>query len=335
MKKLNILISALAVTALSLTGCKNDSPQYVQSVFDGFIQGSTYHIVIKDTVRHDVSAALDSIYRLMDMSMSVYEPNSLISRINRNETDSLDIYIEECIRVAEEVSIETGGVYDITIKPLTAAYGFAGEVSAEEVNVDSLLQLVGYDKIRIVERRLVKERPEIQLDLNSIAQGYTVDLIAKYFDALGLENYIIEMGGEIFSRGTNMKGISWVVGIDKPFEGNYTPGADLQVKLKLSGKGLATSGNYRKFYTDESGRKVVHTVNARTGEPVVSTMLSATVVGPDATAADVWGTVFMIVGLERTKEILAEHTELAAYIVYSGDNGEYLVYATDNLEIQE
>lgn len=332
MKKFNILLPLFLISITVFASCETKS-QYQQSVFDGFVQGSTYHIVIKDTKKHDVQEALDSIYKMIDMSMSVYEPNSLISKINRNETDSLDSFMKECIAIAEQVSIETDGVYDITIKPLTAAYGFAGEVNSENVNVDSLLQFVGYDKIKIEGDRLIKERPEIQLDLNSIAQGYTTDIIARYFDELGFTDYIVEVGGEIFSRGTNMKGIPWVVGIDKPFEGNYTPGADLQVTLKLSGKGLATSGNYRKFYTDESGRKVVHTVDARTGDPVISTMLSATVVGPDATLADVWGTVFMIVGLEKTKEFLSRHPELAAYIVYSGDNGEYLVYYTDNLEI--
>lgn len=181
----------------------------------------------------------------------------------------------------------------------------------QQPNVDSLLRFVGYRKIAVDGGRLRKEDPRMQLDLNSIAQGATSDYIAAYFDSLGLTDYIVEVGGEIFCRGSNAEGKPWRVGIDRPAEGNVLPGADLETVIGLSGQGLATSGNYRKFYTDDKGRKIVHTINARTGEPVISNLLSVTVVGPTATLADAYGTVCMILGLEKSKEFLGRASGVA------------------------
>lgn len=334
MNDMRIKLTVLFLAAAAFLSCR-DKPAPSATVIDGFAQGSTYHIVIVDSVKQQIVDDIDSILGRIDFSLSVYNPQSLISRINRNETDSVDQYIADCIRIAEGLSRASGGLYDITIKPLTAAYGFAGADSVRNPDVDSLLRLVGYQKIEIRDGRLIKQHPGVQIDLNSIAQGYTVDVIAGHFDRLGLENYLVEVGGEIFSRGANPNGEVWVVGIDKPVDGNYIPGADVQVKLRLTGKGLATSGNYRKYYTDDSGRKIVHTVNPLTGEPVVSNLLSATVVAPDATLADIYGTYFMVAGLEEAKTFLAGRKELEAYLVYSDDQGNFQVYATPGLDIKE
>ena len=198
-------------------------------------------------------------------------------------------------------------------------------------DVDSLLKLVGYDKLAVENGRLRKADPRMQIDLNSIAQGATSDYIAAYFEKLGIEEYMIEVGGEIFCRGLNAKGKPWVVGIDRPKEGNFTPGADLQVKISLSGKGLATSGNYRKFRTDSSGRKIVHTVDPRTGQPVTSDLLSATVVAETSAEADAYGTALMVMGLERGKEFLAAHPEIQAYLIYSDEQGRFQTYVTPEL----
>ena len=171
----------------------------------------------------------------------------------------------------------------------------------------------------------------MQIDLNSLAQGATVDFVASWLDTKGFENYIIEMGGEIFCRGTNANDKAWQVGIDRPIEGNLTPRADLQVIIGISGQGLATSGNYRKYYTTDDGRKIVHTIDARTGEPVISNLLSATVVASTATLADAYGTLFMILGLDRSKEFLSTRPDLQAYLIYSDDAGELKTYVTPGL----
>lgn len=316
----------LAVSCGRKTG---DGPTV--SRFDGFTQGTTYHILVKSDGPLHLEKEIDSLLTEVDNSMSLYNPQSLLSRLNRNETDSADGFITECILTARRISEQSDGAYDVTVKPLTAAYGFTGDMPVQNPDVDSLLELVGYDKIAVENGRLRKADPRMQIDLNSIAQGATSDYIAAYFDKLGIEEYMIEVGGEIFCRGLNAKGKPWVVGIDRPKEGNLTPGADLQVKISLSEKGLATSGNYRKFRTDSSGRKIVHTVDPRTGQPVISDLLSATVVAETSAEADAYGTALMVMGLERSKEFLAAHPEIQAYLIYSDEQGRFQTYVTPEL----
>lgn len=318
---------------LGCVACSDKSGEKcVLSKFDGFAQGTTYHIVVKSDRSVDLGGEIDSLLRVVDRSMSLYDAESLLSRLNRNETDSVDGFIARCMDEARRIAEQTGGLYDVTVKPLTSAYGFAGEEAVGRPNVDSLLELVGYRKVSVENGRLVKADGRMQIDLNSIAQGATSDYIAGYIDSLGFSDYLVEVGGEIFSRGTNASGKPWVVGIDRPAEGNFTPGADLQVKIGLSGCGLATSGNYRKFYTDASGRKIVHTVDPLTGEPVVSNLLSATVVAPTATLADAYGTALMVMGLERSKAFLETLADVEAYLVYSDEGGEFRTYATPGME---
>ena len=192
----------------------------------------------------------------------------------------------------------------------------------QQPNVDSLLQFIGYDKIRIDGCRLVKKHPSVQIDLNSIAQGATADYVARWLDSLGWKDYLVEVGGEIFARGHNAKGGLWRVGIDKPIEGNVIPGAQLQVRIGISNRGLATSGNYRKFYTDSLGRKIVHTFDARTGAPVISNLLSATVVARTAAQADAYGTLCMVMGLNESIRFLESRPDLEAYLVWSGRPGQ-------------
>lgn len=327
----NILLITTAAFFYCCSG-KSD-PKENRTVIDGFAQGGTYHIVLKGTGydRESLKREIDSLFSVIDYSMSLYNPESLLSRLNRNETDSVDQFITRCIEQAEQISRESDGAYDVTIKPLTAAYGFAEDSTSEAPNVDSLLQLVGYEKIAIRDGRLTKQNSNMQIDLNSLAQGATVDFIASWLDTKGFENYIIEMGGEIFCRGTNPNDTPWHVGIDRPIEGNLTPGVDLQVIIEVSGQGVATSGNYRKYYTTDDGRKIVHTLDARTGTPVISNLLSASVVASTATLADAYGTLFMILGLDRSKEFLSTHPDLQAYLVYSDDTGNLKTYVTPGL----
>ena len=327
--KLKILSACILL--LTGAGCA-EQKESVLSRFDGFAQGTTYRIIVKSDRAVDLKNEIDSLLLVIDRSMSLYEPQSLLSRLNRNETDSVDRFIAHCLDEARRISDETGGLYDVTIKPLTSVYGFAGDSVVARPNIDSLLELVGYRKISVEDGRLVKADPRMQIDLNSIAQGATSDYIAAYIDSLGFDEYLVEVGGEIFSRGTNGKGRPWVVGIDRPEEGNFTPGADLQVKLGLSGRGLATSGNYRKFYTDDEGRKIVHTVDPLSGKPVVSNLLSATVVAPTATSADAYGTALMVMGLDRSREFLETLSGVEAYLVYADDRGEFRTYVTPGMQ---
>lgn len=324
--------SCLLFALLALGGCAPKTPP-VKTVIDGFAQGGTYHVVVLDKqLREELRGPIDSLLAVIDRSMSLYNPASLLSRLNRGETDTLDAFIAACIRKADVLSRESGGRYDITVKPLIAAYGFGAEGPTQQPNVDSLMQFVGYEKIAVESNRLVRKHPGVQIDLNSIAQGASADWVAGWLDNQGLKNYLVEIGGEIYARGRNAQGEPWTVGVDRPVEGNFIPGADLQVRIGISDRGLATSGNYRKYYTDSLGRKIVHTVDARTGLPVTGTLLSATVVAPDATLADAYGTLCMILGLEQSIDFLKAKPELEAYLVWADGTGAFRSYMTSGME---
>ena len=321
-----------SLVALFLVSSCTRQPQNV--ILNGFAQGSTYHIVIAQDTTAGIMFSIDSLIDRIDKSLSIYNSSSLLSKVNANQTDSLDEHLVSCLHRAQEISRLTDGMFDITVMPLVRAFGFGAEGATQSPNVDSLLQFVGYEKISIEGDRLVKSDPRVQLDLNAIAQGYTVDKLAALFDHYGIENYLIELGGEIYAKGEKPSGKSWIVGIDSPQEGNYIPGNDLIIKLKMKNRGLATSGNYRKFYTDSEGRKIVHTINPKSGEPVVSSLLSATVIACDATMADALGTYFMVVGLEAAKRFLADNPEIDALLVYDQD-GEFKTFRTPNLAVVE
>ena len=323
----------MSLLVSGLIGCRTETPR-IQTVIDGFAQGGTYHIVIVADSSYDhLKPAIDTLLAEIERSVSLYDPHSRLSRLNRGETDTLDAFLIYCIREAEQISRESEGRFDITVKPLIAAYGFAETGPTQHPNLDSLMQMVGYEKISIDENRLHKAHPGIQLDLNSIAQGATADRLGALLDGYGLTDYLVEIGGgEIVCKGKNAHGMPWRVGIDRPVEGNVIPGADLQERIAVSDVGLATSGNYRKFYTDSLGRKIVHTVDALTGEPVISNLLSATVIAPTSTQADAYGTLCMILGLEQSKQMLAHHPELQAYLVWSDEQGNFQTYLTPGME---
>lgn len=332
MKKIFVLL----FTGLLLSGCGGrtqqaaTTSQYIK--MRGFAQGTTYSFVLNAADTTGLQYAIDSLFKAVNMSMSVYEPKSLINRLNANETDSADRYITYCIDVARRFSEMSGGAYDITIKPVTQALGYAGGDAEKRPNIDSLLQYVGYDKIRVENGRLIKAHPAMQLDLNSVAKGYTSDLLGELMESRGIRDYLVEVGGEIYCRGKNRHGKDWTVGIDQPFEGNMLPGIHRQVTLSVSDMGLATSGNYRKFHIDDEGRKVAHIVNARTGRSEFSNLLSATVIAENTATADAAGTMFMIVGLERSIEILEQHPEWMGFLIYDDGKGGFATYATENLK---
>lgn len=323
------LLSILLLICISVDCSK---PKSAISI-DGFAQGTTYHMVIVESEdAEQLKIEIDSLLDGISESMSLFDPGSLINGLNSNSTDQLDSYIEDCIAYSQMVSAQSGGLFDITIKPLIEARGFLAEQASAQINVDSLLQYVGYEKISIEEGRLVKQNPNIQIDLSSIAQGYSSDIISDYLYSKGYENYLVEIGGEIVCRGVNASGRGWRVGIDKPMEGNINPGAQLQVILSLpSEKGLATSGNYRKYYYDSEGNRVVHTTNPITGEGVISNLLSATVIASNGALADAYGTLFMVMGLEGSIEFLAEHPEIDAYLIYGDDKGGTETFITEGM----
>jgi len=320
---------ALLFLFLLISGC---TKKVEYRTIDGFTQGTTYHIAYSADIPDSLNAVVDKILTDIDNSLSVYNDSSVISNVNRGVDIPLDSLFIEVFNKSVEIYNISKGAFDISGAPMFDVWGF-GFKNREKVtqdDIDSIKQFVGMDKVRIENGKVVKSDSRLTLNANAIAQGYTSDVIAGAFDKLGIMNYMIEVGGEIFCKGHNSKGTEWSVGIDKPIEGNVIPGEDLQEILSLSGKGLATSGNYRKFY-EEDGKKYAHTIDPRTGYPVTHSLLSATVVANDAMTADALATYFMVVGLDEAKAYLDSNPDVDAYLVYS-ESGKFQVYKTDGIK---
>lgn len=321
----------LVLGTFTLVNCK---PTRNYTKIEGFTQGTTYSITYYDSLNRDLSYQIDSILSSIDHSMSIYNDSSVISRLNNNQSNIIDNLLKEVIDSSFEIYQQTDGAFDITVGPVIRMIGFGPDKSKgiDSTKIRALLPLIGMNKIHIIEgNTLVKDDDRIQIDVNAIAQGYTVDLIGRYLENHGIKNYIVEVGGEITARGKNPKGIDWVVGIDKPIE-SALPGENIQAKISLSkGYGLATSGNYRKFI-EVNGQKYAHTINPKTGFPALSNLLSATVVAPNATTADGLATAFMVKGLEWSKNFVNQNNGIDAYLVYSDSQGNFLVWMSEGMK---
>jgi thiamine biosynthesis lipoprotein len=266
------------------------------------------------------------------MSLSLYKDSSVLSKVNRNEDVQVDPYFEKAFRISEEISALTGGAFDITVGPLVKAWGFGPD---EHRNIttarrDSLLKFVGMDKVELINGRVLKSDPRVSLDLNAIAQGYSVDVICDFFDSCGFRSYLVEIGGEVRVKG-DKGGVLWRIGIDKPTDNNNLPGRELEAVISLKDRALATSGNYRKFYI-ENGIKYSHTIDPRTGDPARNTLLSATVVASDCASADGVATACMVMGKERAIECISSHPEFDAFLVYSDESGGFSTWTSENLK---
>ena len=311
----------------ALVGCK---PQNRYVTVEGYMLGTTYRVVANTTVKQsDIFAEALHIDSVAKSSMSIFNNNSLISQINDNRADVLDVHLLRNIAVANRIHKISGGMYDITIKPLTDAYGFAAKGKIEHPNIDSLLTFVGFDKFRVDGFRIIKEDSRVQLDLNSLAKGYTVDMFADYLQGIGCTDYIVEIGGEIRASGVNARGVDWRIGVDSPFEGNQCPGEYQQTVINISNKAVATSGNYRRYYTDNEGNKIAHTINPKTGKSASSRLLSATVVTGLCVEADAMATMFMAMG-DVAAIALAEQLKSEGVQVYFilANGEEFEVFST-------
>jgi FAD:protein FMN transferase len=333
---MRILLPFCALLVLLLTGCgpKKLSPY---RKIAGFTQGTTFHITYEDKANQDLSGAVDSIFKIFDLTFSEYIPNSIVSRINKNDSTALfdDMFVE-VYNKSLEVYRETHGAFDLTVGPLVNAWGFGPEKKAkvDSATIDSLLQYIGMDKIRLEGRRLIKKLPGIDIDVNSIAQGYSVDVVYRYFEQLGIQNFMVEIGGEVRTKGKNPKGETWRIGVDKPVEGNNVAGEDLQTIILLDNKAITTSGNYRKFF-EENGVKYSHIIDPHTGYPYKNNLLSVTVIANDALTADGYDTGLMVLGLEGARELLKLHPELEAYMIYSDANGKFQVEYTKGIQFDK
>jgi thiamine biosynthesis lipoprotein len=329
----NKALILILLFALVIPACKERKPVYAS--FTGFTQGTTYSIVYdnqKNINPLDLKQEVENILHDFDMSLSLYQDSSIISKINRNESVVPDTFFIEVLKKSILISAITEGAFDITVGPLVNAWGFGPDAhkNFSEQMRDSLMKLVGMDKVSLLNDRLIKSDPGISLDVNAIAQGYSVDVICQYFDKRGISNYLVEIGGEVRGKGTKA-GSLWRIGIDKPDDNNFSPGRTLQAIIKLDDKALATSGNYRKFYV-EDGVKYSHTIDPRTGYPSKNRLLSATIIADDCTTADGIATACMVIGPDSAIEFINKNPQWSCYLVFSDDNGNYQTWISENLK---
>jgi len=322
-----------ALLILIFISCGTDKPAKYRKI-TGFTQGTNFHITYEDKADKDLSDEVDSIFKAFDLTFSEYIPNSIVSRINKNDTTVLldDMFIE-VYNKSVEISNETNGALDLTVGPLVNAWGFGPEKKAkiDSSKIDSLLQYVGMEKIHLKGRRLIKDLPGIKIDVNSIAQGYCVDVVYRYFESLGIKNFMVEIGGEVRTKGKNPQGELWRIGVDKPVEANNTAGEVLQTVILLDNKSVTTSGNYRKYF-EENGQKYSHIIDPHTGYPYINNLLSVTVIASDGLTADGYDTPLMVLGLEKARAFLKQHPELDAYMIYSDPNGRLKVEYTKGIQ---
>jgi thiamine biosynthesis lipoprotein len=334
---LQLIMLAAILLVVFLISRSHKKGEYMRIA--GFTQGTTYHITYESKSGEDLKTSIDSILADFDRSLSTYLPASLISRFNKNEPGLhankkfTDVFIK-----SYEVFKKTDGAFDITVAPIVNALGFGttDTLNVDSTMIDSLLQYIGMEKVKLQGDTLVKTDSHVTLDVNALAQGYSVDVVVNYLENRKIKNFMVEIGGEVSAQGRNEQGDYWRIGIDKPVDGNYIPGTELQSIVKLNDRSLATSGNYRKFY-EKNGIKYVHTINPKTGYPVISNLLSATVVARDCMTADAYATAFMVMGTDRSIGFLNENRFLDAYLIYSDENGNFKVYCTKGLKryIQE
>lgn len=328
--------SLLILFLLLFSSCSREDNIY--PAFSGFTQGTTYSVIFDNEKGMDVDQVKSDIETLLqdfDNSLSTYNPSSLITAINNNHEVYPDSLFLTLYKRAREIWEMTDGAFDITAGPLVNAWGF-GPDSQKRFNesaLDTLLELVGMEKISIVEGKVLKRSPGIYLDVNAIAQGYSVDILSDYFEETGVYNYLVEVGGEVRTRGTKARGEKWKVGIDKPVENDPVSGRDLQAVIILTDKSMATSGNYRRFYIDEeTGIKYSHTIDPKTGYPVRQNLLSATIVTDDCMSADAFATACMVLGLERSIELVGKYPFLDAYLIFSDDKGNFNTWASEGMK---
>ncbi|WP_297408645.1 FAD:protein FMN transferase [uncultured Alistipes sp.] len=318
MKNRTLLLLLAALAALC-PSCRRE-PDY--RIVEGAMLGTTLRVTacVGEPSAGELYRRIMGVDSAMKRSMSIFDEGSLLSRLNRNETDSVDEHIVRNWTLAREIGALSGGRYDVTVKPLVDAWGFAGRERTAAPNLDSLLEFVGSDKVSVRDGRLVKSDPRVQLDFNSVAKGYTVDRVALLLEEYGAENYLVDIGGEVRCRGVNPHGDPWRIGIERPVDG-VAYGQTSEVRVALSGGSLATSGNYRRFFIDAAGNKVAHTIDPRTGRSVVSRLLSATVVADDCARADALATMFMALGAEEALRWVAVHPEAKVLFILA-DGGE-------------
>ena len=279
----------------------------------GFVFGTIYNVTYQSS--EDLQAEIEAEMKKVDLEFSMYNDSSTVARINRGEMVKGSAMFDELFQLSQTINKETDGAFDITVAPLVNAWGFGfkHEQMPTPQQVDSLL------KIRD------------QLDFSAIAKGFGSDVVARLLRSHGIQNFMVEIGGEVVTQGISDKRLPWKIGVTKPTDDSLSVSGELQTVLNVTDIAMATSGNYRKFYY-KGGRKYAHTIDPKTGYPVQHSLLSATVLAKDCAVADAYATAFMVLGMDRAKEVLGRHPELMAYFIFATPEGGLDVWFSPSMK---
>lgn len=319
----------LIVGTVVILSKQDRSPYWTNT---GLVFGTVYKVTYQapEDMKDLIEAELDKV----NQSLSPFQEGSIIHRINNNASDvrpdSLFLHV---FRLAQTISADTHGAFDITVAPLVNAWGFGFQNSEgmDSLMIDSLCEFVGMENVLYDGEQIIKADSSVMLDCSAIAKGYGCDVVAKLFDSAGVKNYMIEIGGEIVVKGQNAKMSRWKIGINKPVEDSLAQSSELQTILQVTDIAMATSGNYRNYYYRD-GKKYAHTIDPRTGYPVQHSILSATVLAADCATADAYATSFMVLGLDSALAVCARHPELHGYFIYADEKGELATCQTPGFE---
>ena len=311
-----------------LSSCKKEKVYYEE-------RGSVFHTIyaIKYESSRPLTAEIDAEFQKFSLSLNPFNPNSIISKVNRNEPVELDEWFVEVFNKAQEISAKSNGAFDITCAPLVNlwGFGFANMDSVSQHMIDSLKTFTGYEKIRFENGKVLKDDPRVILNTSAIAKGFSCDVIARLMEKEGVENYMIDIGGETVVKGLNPNGNCWKIGINKP-EDDSTGiiNAVKEIVQLCKQGGIATSGNYRNYYVKD-GKKYAHTIDPVSGYPAEKSILSATVIADNCMIADACATAFMVLGVEQAAEFAKKVPEIEYFLIYTGENGEECVAYSEGM----
>lgn|SRR5574344_88372 len=297
----------------------------------GFIFGTVYNVTYQ--YDHDLNNEILLELEKVDNSLSMFNRKSIISQINDNKNPNVNDMFADVFILAQNVSKETNGAFDITVAPLVNAWGFGFKNNnmPTKFTIDSIRSFVGYEKVKLQGKKIIKKDRRIMLDCSAIAKGYGSDAVAQLLHSKGIDNFMIEIGGEIVVRGVSEKHVPWKIGVTKPTDDSLNTNQEIQTILNVTNKAMATSGNYRNFYY-KGGKKYAHTIDPHTGYPVQHNILSSTVLAKNCATADAYATSFMVMGLYKAKYILKKHPEIMAYFIYSDDKGKNVVWCSESMK---
>jgi len=339
-KKRRLLICS-AIISITF-GCSSNKASIPGFEISGETQGTTYSIIVAEDQLNFTQIEIDALLKRFDDALSTYVNDSKISQLNNSTEDFSFIdsegFFKTCYTNSRDVYEASNGMFDPSVFPLIEGWGFFKHIDTPliQTKIDSILTFVSFDENKL--HKIVfsndsvlftKLDPRFKLDFNAIAQGQSIDVLYDFLESKGHENFYVEVGGELRVKGTNRDGEKWRIGIDTPKELNSGTGTrSISGILNIENKAVATSGNYRNFY-EKDGKKFSHTLNPKTGYPVKHNLLSATVITDNCALADAYATVFMVIGLEKTRAFLAEtKRNLEAVLIYEDEKGKLSSFST-------